>query len=142
VRQRVLGAVGAVSRLAAPLGALAVAGAAFGYMAAVDPSRPGHYPACPILTVTGLYCPGCGGLRGAHALAHGDPAAALGANALAVLLLAAFALGWTHWFARAVRGRPYALPVRLRAWHGWAAGALLVAFTVVRNTPLGTALIP
>ncbi|MEU2723514.1 DUF2752 domain-containing protein [Streptomyces smyrnaeus] len=134
--------VGAVSRLAAPLGSLAAVGAAFAYVAAVDPNEPGHYPACPFLTVTGLYCPGCGGLRSAHAVAHGDLGAALSANALAVLLLVGLAVGWLHWTGRAVRARAYSFPVRLRAWHWWAAGGALVAFTVVRNTPLGTALIP
>ncbi|WSA95380.1 DUF2752 domain-containing protein [Streptomyces sp. NBC_01795] len=132
----------AVPRTAAPLGTLAGVGAAFVYVAAVDPGRPGHYPVCPFLSVTGLYCPACGGLRSAHAVAHGDLAAALGANAAAVLLFAAFAAFWIHWFTRAVRGAGYAFPVRLTAWHGWAAGALLLAFTVVRNTPLGTALVP
>ncbi|MBO8186140.1 DUF2752 domain-containing protein [Streptomyces sp. DW4-2] len=129
-------------RLAAPLGTLAAAGAAFAYVAAVDPNQPGHYPACPFLTVTGLYCPGCGGLRSAHALAHGDPVAALGANLLAVLLFTGFALGWLHWVTRLARGRAYSFPVRLRAWHWSAAGALLVVFSVVRNTPLGTGLAP
>nr|WP_243274830.1 DUF2752 domain-containing protein [Streptomyces albus] len=129
-------------RLAAPLGSLAVAGAAFAYVAAVDPNRPGHYPACPFLAVTGLYCPACGGLRSAHALAHGDLPTALGANAAAVALFAVLALGWLHWTARAARARPWSLPVRPRAWHAWAAGVLLAVFTVARNTPLGTALTP
>ncbi|MFI8852460.1 DUF2752 domain-containing protein [Streptomyces sp. NPDC053499] len=129
-------------RVAAPLGTLAAAGAAFAYVAAVDPNQPGHYPACPFLTVTGLYCPGCGGLRSAHALAHGDPVAALGANLFAVLLVTGFALGWLHWVTRLARGRAYSSPVRLRAWHWWAAGVLLVVFTVVRNTPIGTGLAP
>lgn len=129
-------------RLAAPLGSLAAVGAAFAYVAAVDPNRPGHYPACPFLAVTGLYCPACGGLRSAHAVAHGDLPAALGANAAAVVLFAVLALGWLYWTARAVRARPFALPVRPRVWHAWAAGLLLAAFTIVRNTPLGTALVP
>src|SRR5687768_7002451 len=55
--------------------ALGVAGAA-AYVSVVDPHQPGHYPACPFLAVTGLFCPGCGGLRCAHALAHGDVPAA------------------------------------------------------------------
>ena len=130
-------------RTAAPLGALAGVGAAFAYVAAVDPGRPGHYPVCPFLSVLGLYCPACGGLRSAHAVAHGDLPAALGANAAAVLLFAAFAAFWVHWFATtALRGGGYTFPVRLTAWHGWTAGALFLAFTVVRNTPLGSALIP
>ncbi|MGY1435058.1 DUF2752 domain-containing protein [Streptomyces reniochalinae] len=133
---------GAVPRLAAPLGSLAAVGAAFVYVAAVDPNQPGHYPACPFLAVTGLYCPACGGLRSAHAVAHGDVVTALGANAAAVLLFAVLALGWLYWTIRAAGARSFALPVRPRVWHAWAAGVLLAAFTVVRNTPLGTALTP
>ncbi|MDF4250052.1 MULTISPECIES: DUF2752 domain-containing protein [unclassified Streptomyces] len=133
---------GAVPRLAVPLGSLAAVGAAFAVVAVVDPNEPGHYPACPFLTVAGLYCPGCGGLRSAHAVTQGDLGTALGANVLAVLLFAGFALGWLHWAVGAVRGRRYTFPVRLRAWHWWALGALAVAFTVVRNTPLGAGLAP
>ncbi|GAA2077928.1 DUF2752 domain-containing protein [Streptomyces albiaxialis] len=132
----------AVPRLAAPLGVLAGVGAAFAYVAAFDPREPGHYPACPVLSVTGLACPGCGGLRCAYAVAHGDLGAALGANALAVAALALFALLWAHWLVRTARGRRHAFPVRVRAWHGWAACALTAAFTVVRNTPLGAGLTP
>jgi hypothetical protein len=129
-------------RLAAPLVTFAGVGAAFAYVAAVDPNQPGHYPVCPLLRWTGLYCPGCGGLRAAHALTHGDLTAALGANALAVLLLLACAVGWAGWLATAVRGRPPRLPLPARSWPWWALGALLAAFTVVRNLPFGAALAP
>ncbi|MFC5146486.1 DUF2752 domain-containing protein [Streptomyces aureoversilis] len=127
--------------LAAPLGVAAGLAAAFGYVGAVDPGRPGHYPACPLLRWTGLYCPGCGGLRGVHALAHGDLPAALGANALAVAGYAAFAVLWCVWITRALRGHE---GVRLspRARHWWALGALVLLFTVVRNLPFGAALTP
>ncbi|MBT2673238.1 DUF2752 domain-containing protein, partial [Streptomyces sp. ISL-14] len=84
---------------------------------------------------TGIYCPGCGGLRSAHAVVHGDFAAALQDNALAVVGYALFAVVWTVWVVRAVRGRPISLvlsPVQLRA-----VGALLLVFTVVRNLPFG-----
>ena len=40
------------------------------YVANVDPNVAGHYPTCPILAVTGWYCPGCGTLRAVHALAQ------------------------------------------------------------------------
>ena len=68
-------------RLAVPAGVLAAVVGAFAYVAVVDPNEPGHYPACPLLQYTGVYCPGCGGLRSAHAFVHGDFAAALRANA-------------------------------------------------------------
>ncbi|MFZ4180351.1 DUF2752 domain-containing protein [Streptomyces pseudogriseolus] len=126
---------GRAARLAAPAGLLAAVTAAFAYVAAVDPNEPGHYPVCPLLHLTGLYCPGCGGLRSAHAVAHGDLAAALQANAPAVLGYAAFAVLWTVWVVRAARGRPLRLappPAVL-----WTAGTLLLAFTVLRNTPFG-----
>jgi hypothetical protein len=129
------GADAVVRRLAVPAGVLAAVVGAFAYVGAVDPNEPGHYPACPLLQVTGLYCPGCGGLRSAHAVVHGDFAAALQDNALAVVGYALFAVVWTVWVVRAARGRPLGLdlsPVRL-----WAVGALLLVFTVVRNLPFG-----
>ncbi|MGC5362554.1 DUF2752 domain-containing protein [Streptomyces sp. DT24] len=127
-------------RLAAPVGAMAAVVAAFGYVATVDPNEPGHYPVCPMLRVTGLFCPGCGGLRSAHAFAHGDLAAAFGSNAVAVVGYGVFAVVWVLWTLRANRG----VPARtvLRPVHWWAVGALLVAFTVVRNLPFGAALAP
>ncbi|MFE0194013.1 DUF2752 domain-containing protein [Streptomyces sp. NPDC059008] len=132
---------GVPRRLAAPLGALAAVAAAFAVVGAVDPNEPGHYPVCPLLHLTGVYCPACGGLRSAHALAHGDPAAALGANALAVAGFAACAVFWAIWLGRAARGRRTPGP-RPRAVHWWALGGLLLAFTVVRNLPFGSGLAP
>ncbi|MBB5118490.1 membrane protein [Streptomyces eurocidicus] len=128
-------------RLTAPLGVAAGIAVAAGYVAAVDPGRPGHYPACPLLRYTGLYCPGCGGLRGLHALCHGDLAAAVGANALAVAGYAAFALLWAVWTVRVLRGAG-GIPVFPRAAQWWALGGLVLAFTVVRNLPCGSALVP
>ncbi|MFC5214651.1 DUF2752 domain-containing protein [Streptomyces coerulescens] len=122
-------------RLAVPAGLLAAVAGAFAYVGAVDPNEPGHYPACPLLQYTGIYCPGCGGLRSAHAVVHGDFAAALQDNALAVAGYAVFAVVWTVWVVRTVRGRPLRIdlgPVQL-----WAAGLLLLVFTVVRNLPFG-----
>lgn len=126
---------GPLRRLAAPAGALAAVAAAFAYVAAVDPNEPGHYPVCPLVRYTGLYCPGCGGLRSAHAFIHGDLTAALQDNALAVVGYLGFAVLWTVWVVRAARGRPVRFdppPV-----YQWALGALLLVFTVVRNLPFG-----
>ncbi|WP_299531196.1 DUF2752 domain-containing protein [uncultured Streptomyces sp.] len=127
-------------RLAAPLGALAAVAGAFAYVAAVDPNEPGHYPVCPMLRLTGLLCPGCGGLRSAHAFAHGDLPAALGSNAVGVALYVAFAVFWVVWSVRAARGRPVRLAVPSGWW--WGVGAVLLLFTVVRNLPFGSALAP
>ncbi|MDN0194817.1 DUF2752 domain-containing protein [Streptomyces sp. S.PNR 29] len=125
----------ALGRLAVPAGVLAVVAGAFAYVGAVDPNEPGHYPVCPLLRYTGLYCPGCGGLRSAHAFVHGDFLTALHDNAAAVVGYLAFAVLWTVWVVGAARGRPLRFdvgPVPL-----WTAGALLLVFTVVRNLPFG-----
>ena len=127
-------------RLAAPAGVLLGAGAAFAYVGAVDPGEPGHYPVCPLLRFTGLLCPGCGGLRSAHAVAHGDLAGALGTNALAVAAFALFAVFMVFWVVRVLRSQPVTVPLRTSHW--WALGVLALAFTVVRNLPAGAALAP
>lgn len=129
-----------LARLAVPAGLLAAVAGAFAYVGAVDPNHPGHYPACPLLHYTGLYCPGCGGLRSAHALVHGDLAAALQDNALAVAGFLAFAVVWTLWAVRAARALPpLPLPGRVPLW---SLGALGLVFTVVRNLPAGGPLHP
>ncbi|BBC37270.1 uncharacterized protein SGFS_085640 [Streptomyces graminofaciens] len=129
-------AAGAVLRgLWVPAGVLAAVGAAFAYVAAVDPNEPGHYPVCPLFRVTGLYCPGCGGLRSAHAFAHGDLATALTDNALAVAGFLGLAVLWTVWVVRAVRGRP--MRIALGTVQLWSMGTLTLVFTVVRNLPFG-----
>ncbi|MFF8603016.1 DUF2752 domain-containing protein [Streptomyces sp. NPDC015232] len=127
-------------RLLAPLGTLAGVAAAFAYVGTVDPNEPGHYPVCPLLRFAGLYCPGCGGLRSAHAFVHGDLATAFGANALAVLGYGIFAVVMVLWLVRAVRGLPMRLAVAPAWW--WGVGAVLTAFTLVRNLPFGAALAP
>lgn len=131
---------GALRRLAVPLGVLGGVALAFAYVGAVDPNEPGHYPACPFLQLTGAYCPGCGGLRSAHAVAHGDLSGAFGANALAVVGYALFAVIWTVWAVRAARGR--AVSLALGRVQLWIVGGVVLAFTVVRNLPFGGFLTP
>ncbi|MEU3026342.1 DUF2752 domain-containing protein [Streptomyces incarnatus] len=127
-------------RLATPAGALAAVAGAFAYVGTVDPNHPGHYPVCPLYRFTGLYCPGCGGLRSAHAFVHGDLTAALHDNAPAVAGYFLFAVLWAVWVVRAWRGRPARLA--LGNAQMWAIGALLLVFTVVRNLPFGAWLHP
>ncbi|MER6679732.1 DUF2752 domain-containing protein [Streptomyces olivaceoviridis] len=122
-------------RVAVPAGLFAAVGGAFAYVGVVDPGEPGHYPVCPLYRLTGLYCPGCGGLRSAHAFVHGDLLVALRDNAPAVAAYVGFAVLWTVWVVCAARGRP--LRIDLGPAPLWAAGVLLLVFTVVRNLPFG-----
>ncbi|MFF2039303.1 DUF2752 domain-containing protein [Kitasatospora sp. NPDC058170] len=128
-------------RLGPPLAALAAVAVPTVYIAAVDPNAPGHYPDCPFLAATGWWCPGCGGLRCVHALAHGELSGALHDNAVAVLLFAVLAVLWLRWLWAVVTGGPG--PRIAPGARRWVLIALLVlVFTVVRNLPVGAGLAP
>ncbi|MEU0845328.1 DUF2752 domain-containing protein [Streptomyces sp. NPDC005962] len=146
----------AARRLLAPVSVLLGVVAAFGYVGAVDPHQPGHYPVCPLFRLTGLYCPGCGGLRSAHELAHGELLRALGDNALVVAGGGVFCVVWAVWCVRALgwrwpgpgprwpdRRRPaWRAWQAWQPWHGWVIGGAVLAFTVIRNFPFGGLLAP
>ncbi|MFD0423863.1 DUF2752 domain-containing protein [Streptomyces parvus] len=127
-------------RLGTPLGILAAVTGAFAYVGTVDPNEPGHYPVCPLLKLTGVFCPGCGGLRSAHAFITGDLGAAFSANAIATVGYFLFAAVWVLWLVRAWRGKPLRIALAPAWW--WGVGAVLLVFTVVRNLPFGSALAP
>lgn len=124
---------------ALPVASMAVVGAGCAVVGLVDPNRSGLYPTCPVLAVTGLYCPGCGSLRAVYALLHLHPGTALGLNALAVAMVPVLMVLWSRWAARCVgRGSPRrAAPHAIRALLGF-----VVAWTVARNLPIGVALAP
>ncbi|TDC06427.1 DUF2752 domain-containing protein [Nonomuraea longispora] len=130
-----------VRRLLAPLGVAAGVGAAFAVVGVVDPNEPGHYPTCPFLWLTGLYCPGCGTMRTMHALAHLDPVAALGLNPLAVAMIPFLLFWWGRWVLRAWQGRPRRTTLAHPAWL-WAFIAVVMVYWVVRNLPVGAFLAP
>jgi hypothetical protein len=124
---------GALTRLTHPLAVGALALAAAGYLAVFDPSRPGHYPTCPILLLTGYYCPGCGGLRALHDLIHGDLLAALSSNLLVVLAVPVVVALWVDWIRNRLSGR--ASRLRSPAWLPWVLLVVLLAFGGLRNLP-------
>lgn len=112
------------------------------YIGAVDPNTPGHYFACPLKSLTGLDCPGCGGLRAVHSLVHGDIGGALNHNLLAVLMyLPAIAIGWFLWMRREWdeptsngSGAAVTADEQARTRKMWLAAFIVIAvFTVARN---------
>ncbi len=126
-------------RLLAP--SSVVAGLALGtlYVAKVDPNQPGHHPPCPLKFVTGLDCPGCGGLRATHDLANGNIVGAFDHNALLVVLLPVIAFFLGRWLFRAWTGRKPVPTERSRVISQRLMQVLviaLVAFSVLRNVPL------
>ena len=100
-----------------------------------DPATAGVFPPCPLLALTGWYCPGCGSLRAFHQLLQGNLGNALAMNPLAVLTLPFLAYGMASYAAFVVRGR-YFPRIILPALGIRALGLALVAFGIARNLPM------
>jgi hypothetical protein len=143
-----------VTRRSAVSGPLLLAGTAVAGVLALrlrDPHEVGSWGTCPLLHLTGLYCPGCGGLRAVDDLARLDVGAALSSNALLVLLLPLVVAAWAAWLRRSWRHpgsttTPHAPAVadgRVRSRSlVLAVLAVTVVFAVVRNLPAGGWLAP
>jgi uncharacterized protein DUF2752 len=110
-------------------------------LAVVDPNRPGHYPTCPFLAVSGLYCPGCGSLRAVHDLLHGDLHGALARNPLAVLLAPVVVFAYVCWGLRLL-GYDAPHPTRIGAGWIWTLLGVVLAYWALRNVPGWTWLSP
>ena len=82
---------GALRRPGAGLVVAGSAAAAGGlaYLGTHDPHVAGSYPACILYSLTGIYCPACGGTRAAYDLMHADVAGAFARNPAVPLLLVA-----------------------------------------------------
>lgn len=117
--------------------AATIAGVGCATLYFVDPAGGGIYPVCLLHKWTGLLCPGCGSLRAAHQLLHGNLLAALHLNSLFVLLLPMAVWLSSRWTVRTLSNQPVNFPLR-GTWF-WCALAALVAFGVVRNLPFAHA---
>lgn len=109
-------------------------------IAMVDPNQPGNYPPCPFLALTGFYCPGCGSTRALHALGHGDVAGAAGYNPLTGAAVPVLVWIWVRWLRRTYNGTPRNHPAP--AILLWGFVAIVVAFGLIRNLPVGGPLAP
>jgi hypothetical protein len=102
-----------------------------------DPHVSGSYGFCPVRSLTGLPCPGCGGLRAVNDLARGDVVAAAGSNAMVVVLVVACMALWGVWVVRRAAGRSEAVLVRVTTGGALAVLAAFVVFGLFRLTPWG-----
>ena len=98
-----------------------------------DPARSNFYPVCIFHQVTGLQCPGCGGLRAVHQLLHGHFMAALRLNFLAVVFVPFVGLFCAMLVLRRIRQGQSALTIR-PSWL-WCVFGLVLAFGILRNLP-------
>lgn len=127
--------------LAAPVGVAAVAVTAAAVLHFRDPHSAGSYGVCPMYALTGLWCPACGGLRAVNDLTNLDLGAAVSSNILIVPFVAVLVIAWIGWAVRRWKGTRDRMIV-LRPTVTIVVLGVLVAFTVVRNTPWGSWLAP
>ncbi len=99
---------------------LAIARAVFAF----NPEQVSVFPPCLFHRLTGLWCPGCGTTRALHQLLHGNLAAAIRLNPLAILMLPL--VGYLVARDSASTLKP--------TWI-WALLGVVVAFGVFRNIP-------
>jgi hypothetical protein len=99
-----------------------------------DPTRTGFYPVCLFHKLTGLNCPGCGGLRALHQLTHGNVVTAFHCNPLLMVLLPFITFLTLRWL---LRGREAFVgnTVLFRPAALWILLAVTLLFTVLRNLP-------
>lgn len=122
-----------LERILAGIGVVGVTGL-ITVTAFYNPVTAGFFPQCPLHSLTGLNCPGCGLTRGFHALFQGDILTALHFNALLPIYALIFGYLFLSLILVIVRGRglplsgfpPYLL---------WIFLSLTVIFGVVRNLP-------
>jgi len=96
------------------------------------PENYAFYPRCLFHTLTGLQCPGCGGLRAAHRLLHGDLAGAFRLNPFLVGLTPLFAIWAVTYGVYEMSGKRSWYPFTRPAWVWTLLGAGLI-FGVARN---------
>jgi len=107
-----------------------------------DPHQHGSWGICPVYAVTGLYCPGCGGLRAVNDLSNLQLWAAASSNLLFVALLPLLAYVFVRWSHGRWSDQPWRVdPATL----GRITKGLMVCgvfFAILRNTPMGAWLAP
>lgn len=122
-------------RLRAPVLTVASLAAATVALHLRDPHVTHSWGVCPLYALTGIYCPGCGGLRGVNDLTNGHVAQAASSNLVLVLALpfaVVFLARWSYgaWTGREVRAVPV-LPKALTT----VLIVVALVFTVARNLP-------
>jgi Protein of unknown function (DUF2752) len=100
-----------------------------------DPHTSGSWGVCPLYATTGIYCPGCGGLRGVNDLTNGHLGQAASSNLLLVLAMPFAALVFARWAYAAWTGRELRAVPAMPAAVKVALVVAVVVFTVARNLP-------
>jgi hypothetical protein len=118
-----------------PIGVAVLAAVGIAGVQVLDPAHT-HVPLCPFHTVTGLWCPLCGGLRSVYALTRLDLAGAIRDNALFVVAVPCLVYYWIDWLRRERAGLPERRFSRASIATLWL---IAIVFCVLRNLPISAA---
>lgn len=99
-----------------------------------NPTTAGFFPVCPLFTMTGFACPGCGLTRGFHALVHGDILTALGFNAMIPVYAFIFGYLFITMIFIAFLGRSIQLSI-FKPKYIWGFFIFSLVFFIARNIP-------
>ena len=96
------------------------------------------FPKCPVYTITGYQCPGCGSQRAFHNLFHGDFYTAFMYNPLMILLIPYIFLGI---FIEYIASRTNSCVIRIRniffdKWAVLVLAVVIFSYTILRNIQL------
>lgn len=100
----------------------------------LNPVEHSFFPKCLFHAMTGLDCPGCGGLRATHQLLNGHLLAAFQLNPLLICLLPIAAYFGLRQIVFMRTGRLWRQPFRSPKWIIFLA-VVVIAFGVLRNLP-------
>ncbi|WGX94624.1 DUF2752 domain-containing protein [Nocardioides sp. L-11A] len=106
-----------------------------------DPHAQGSWGLCPSAAL-GFSCPGCGGLRAVNDLSNLRILDAASSNLLFVATIPLFAWVFWRWSVGRWSGRAWEPDSRTVARVSAVMIAVMVVFSVVRNTPAGAWLAP
>ena len=112
-----------------------VVATALGFLYLFNPSASALYPACPFLTFTGCYCPGCGSLRALHQFMRGYLATAFGLNPLMVLSVPFIGYFFASHATLAVVGRSLR-PIFVKSAFIWVLLGVILTYWILRNIPV------
>jgi hypothetical protein len=100
-----------------------------------DPHVSHSWGVCPLYALTGIYCPGCGGLRGVNDLTDGHLAAGASSNLLLVVAIPFAVLVLVRWTWLRWQGSSAAVVPAVPRAVKIALAAVVAVFWVARNLP-------